>query len=120
MRHTTVLVFDDDLVHHRDLFATLPANVVLRPHADHCLEDVAHHRPALVLMDFSMQAALTGHQAVLRLREHHPVGTLMIVGISSDARMNRIMLEAGADDAIVKGALAENVRQLLSWLPSPE
>lgn len=115
----TILVFDDDLVHHRDLFAALPAEVVLRPHADHCLEDVAHHRPSLVLMDFSMQAALTGHQAVLRLREHHPLGTLTIVGISSDARMNRLMLEAGADDAIVKGALAENIRQLLSWLPSP-
>ena len=113
----TVLVFDDDLVHHRDLFDALPVDVVLRHHADRCLEDVASVRPELVLMDFSMQAALTGHQAVLRLREHYPLGVLTIIGISSDSRMNRMMLEAGADDAIVKGLLVEDMRQLLRFLP---
>lgn len=116
----TILVFDDDLVHHRDLFEALPAKVVLRPHADRCLEDVASLKPHLVLMDFSMQAALTGHQAVMRLREVYPLGALTIVAISSDARMNRLMLEAGADDAIVKGALAENIRQIVRYLPHPQ
>jgi CheY-like chemotaxis protein len=117
MSRPTILVFDDDLVHHGDLFEALPARVVLRPHADRCLEDVASLVPALVLMDFSMHATLTGQQAVLRLREVHPLGTLTIVAISSDARMNRLMLEAGANDAIVKGALAENIRQILGYLP---
>lgn len=111
-----VLVFDDDLIHHPDFLAGLPIEVVYRPHADACLEDVAAVGPDLVLMDFSMQARLTGHQAVLALREVHPPGTLKIVGISSDSRMNRLMLEAGADEAIVKGALAERFRELLRLL----
>jgi len=111
-----VLVFDDDLVHHPDFLEGLPVELIYRPHADRCLDDVAAVDPDLVLMDFSMRATLTGLQAVQRLREVHPIGSLKIVGISSDSRMNRLMLEAGADDAVVKGALPERFRELLDLL----
>ncbi len=114
-----VLVFDDDLVHHPDFLDGLPVELIYRPDADRCLEDVATHNPDLVLMDFSMRAALNGLQAVERLRSVHPVGGLKIVGISSDSRMNRLMLEAGADDAVVKGALPERFRELLYLLQRP-
>lgn len=116
-RMARVLVFDDDLVRHPELFAELPCEVTLRGHADDCVEAVEELAPDLVLMDFSMGAKLNGRDAVMRLRQRYPLGALTIVGISSDARMNRLMLEAGADDAIVKGALVDNLRLLLPLLP---
>jgi CheY-like chemotaxis protein len=113
-----VLVFDDDLIQHSDFLEGLPARFVFRAHADDCVADIAAVAPDLVLMDFSMQARLNGREALLALRHHHPLGTLRVVAISSDSRMNRLMLEAGADDAIVKMALPERFRELLALLPT--
>lgn len=108
-----VLVFDDDLYHHQDFLAGLPAQFIFRPHADDCIADIRAHTPDLVLMDFSMQARMNGRDAIVHLRLVYPLGALRVIGISSDSRMNRLMLEAGADDAIVKMALPERFRELL-------
>jgi CheY-like chemotaxis protein len=64
-------------------------------------------------MDFSMQARLNGRDAIAHLRTVFPLGALRVIGISSDSRMNRLMLEAGADDAVVKMTLPERFRELL-------
>jgi CheY-like chemotaxis protein len=111
-----VLVFDDDLVVHQDHLAGQPARFVYIAHADHCVAEVATHRPDLVLMDFSMHATLDGAEAVRLLRAAYP--TLPIVGISSDSRMNRLIIEAGAHDGVPKMMLPERFRELLHYLPS--
>lgn len=115
-----VLVFDDDLVHRPDFLDGLPADFIYRPHADDALADVERHDPDVVLMDFSMGATLDGVEAVRALRERYPFERLPIIAISSDARMNRFMLTAGATDGIPKMALPERFRELLALVtPRP-
>lgn len=112
-----VLVFDDDLIAHPSFLGSV-AQFVYRPHADDAITDVLAVRPVLVLMDFSMGTAIDGATAVRTLRARFPA--LPIVGISSDARMNRIMIEAGATDGVPKMALPESLRFVLSLaLPEP-
>ena len=111
--HPLVLIFDDDLVHHPDFLGGLPGRFVYRPHADEAEDDVAAHDPDLVFMDFAMGALRNGVDAVRALRLRWP--ELAIVGISSDARMNRLMLEAGATVAVVKMALPEEFRIVVQY-----
>lgn len=113
-----VLVFDDDLVSHPSFLGAAAGpggrevELVYRPNADDAIADVLAVGPALVLMDFSMGTSVDGAAAVRTLRARFP--ELPIVGISSDARMNRIMIEAGAIDGVPKMALPENLRFVLS------
>lgn len=109
----TILVFDDDLIDHPDFLARLPARFVYRRSADDALADVAEVRPDAVFMDFSMNARLSGAQATELLRAHHPHGTLPIVAISSDARLNRKMCLLGATEGVTKMALPEQFGHLL-------
>lgn len=108
-----ILVFDDDLVRHPDFLGALPARFVYRADADHAEEDIAEIEPDLVLMDFSMGAMRDGAMAVQALRLRWSLEELPIIGISSDARMNRRMLEVGATDAVVKMAVPESFGALL-------
>ena len=112
-----VLVFDDDLVVHQDHLAGQPARFIFLAHADQCVAEVATRAPDLVLMDFSMHAALDGAAATRLLRAAYP--SLPIVGISSDSRMNRLIIEAGAHDGVPKMMLPERFRELLHYLPTP-
>lgn len=103
----TLLVFDDDLVHHQDFLAgvgeTLSADMTYFAHADDCVAAVAQYQPDAVLMDYSMGSEhLSGAEAVAELRATYPKGTLVVVGISSDAWANSRMGLAGADDGVVK------------------
>lgn len=119
MRHPLILVFDDDLVKHRDFLAELPARFVYRAHADRCLEDVADVQPDAVFMDFSMgRDHLTGAQAVARLREVHDHDALTIIAISSDADCNRAMLRVGATEGVVKMILPTQFAALLPLIPT--
>lgn len=119
MRRPRILVFDDDLVSRPDFLGHLPAEFVYRPHADLAVEDVAEVRPDMVFMDFSMGTAVDGVRATKALREVHSEGALPIVAISSDNRMNRLMLGAGATEGVPKMALPEHFRALLHLLSSP-
>lgn len=112
-----VLVFDDDLVVHQDHLAGQPARFVFIAHADQCVAEVTAHQPDLVLMDFSMHAALDGASATRLLRAAFP--TLPIVGISSDSRMNRLIIDAGAHDGVPKMMLPERFRELLHYVARP-
>lgn len=103
-----ILVFDDELVRHPGFLAPLPGRFVYRPHADEALVDVAEVDPDCVFMDFSMNARLNGAEATRLLRAAYDHDRLPIVGISSDARCNRQMHIAGANDGVVKMALPEH------------
>jgi DNA-binding NarL/FixJ family response regulator len=111
--HPLILIFDDDLVHRPDFLAGMPARFVYRHDADQAEDDVAAHDPDLVFMDFAMGATRNGVDAVRALRVRWP--DLAIVAISSDARMNRLMLEAGATVAAVKMALPEEFRVVVQY-----
>jgi len=114
-----VLVFDDDLVHHPEFLEGVPARFVYRPHADDALEDVAAHAPDVVLMDFSMSAALDGAAAVTLLRSRYGHAELPIVAISSDARMNALMTQVGATTGAVKMSLPSELRGILEAILPP-
>lgn len=112
-----VLVFDDDLIVNPDFLGTHAARFVYRANADDAVADVLAVAPDLVFMDYSMGTSIDGATAVRTLRAHF--GTLPIVAISSDARRNRVMIEAGADDGVPKMALPEQLRQVLSHARPP-
>ena len=112
-----VLVFDDDLIAHPEFLGDWAARFVYRPNADRAVEDVREVAPHLVLMDFSMGAALDGVTAVRALRA--AFAELPIIAISSDARKNRVMIEAGAHDGVPKMALPEQLRHVLAYARSP-
>jgi len=113
VKRPKILVFDDDLIHHPDFLAHLPADFVYRAHADDALADVLAERPDAVFMDFSMNARLSGADATEQLRAHFPHGTLPIIAISSDARLNRKMCLLGATEGVAKMALPEQFGHLL-------
>ena len=100
-----ILVFDDDLVNHPDFLGHLPARFVYRANADEALADVAEVRPDCVLMDFSMNARLSGAEATRQLRACYTHEALPIIAISSDTRLNQKIRIAGATDGIAKMAL---------------
>lgn len=109
-----VLVFDDELVVHTDFLAHLDADFVYRKNADDALADVEAVRPDLVLMDFSMNAKLSGADAVALLRAHYGNDILTIIAISSDTRLNRKMCMVGATIGIAKMALPEAFNQIVA------
>jgi DNA-binding NarL/FixJ family response regulator len=116
MTRPLVLVFDDDLVHQPDFLSACRAQFIYRPDADDAVLDVLSTSPHLVLMDYSMGAALSGAQAVALLRERSDLAALVICAISSDDRCNQYMVMAGADHAITKMALPQRLPALLSQL----
>ena len=107
------LVFDDLLFLRRDDFSSLEIELRFYAHADDAVAVVAAEGPDLVLMDYSMDARLSGEEAISRLRDRWPPGELRIVGISSDHVSNRRMLAAGADDAIAKPNLRGYLRTIV-------
>lgn len=108
-----MLVFDDDLIAHPDFLGDHAARFVYRPNADNAVDDVRELAPQLVLMDFSMGSAVDGAAAIRALRAEFT--ELPIVAISSDARRNRVMIEAGAHDGVPKMALPEQLRHVLAY-----
>lgn len=108
-----ILVFDDDLVGRPDFLGHLPAEFVYRGNADDAVADVEAVNPDIVFMDFAMGTAIDGVMAVQALRKVFAFDVLPIVAISSDARMNRLMLAAGATEGVPKMALPERFRELL-------
>jgi CheY-like chemotaxis protein len=131
MKTFRVLVFDDDLVRHPEFLAPIVAGLSARPgghhyelryraHADDAVEDVQTYRPHLVLMDFQMGPAhADGATATRSLREHLDHDALPILAISSDARFNHRILQAGATEACVKMALPVELPELLTRLLTP-
>jgi DNA-binding NarL/FixJ family response regulator len=111
-----ILVFDDDLVEHPDFLGHLPARFVYRANADQAVADVAEVRPDCVFMDFSMNARLSGAQATEQLRAVYAHGALPIVAISSDTRLNRKIVMAGATQSVAKMALPDQFGHLLRYV----
>lgn len=120
-----VLIFDDDLVAHPDFlgptFAGLerrhgPIALRYRAHADEALAEIADFQPDLVLMDFQMGPHLDGGAATRLIRSRHDALALPVVGISSDSRFNRLILQAGANDACPKMALPQQLGALVGAL----
>jgi len=111
-----ILVFDDDLVNHQDFLADLPGRFVFRAHADDAVSDVAEVKPDCVFMDFSMNARLSGAQATELLRAVHDFDALPIVAISSDTRLNRKIVMAGATYSVAKMALPDHFGHILRYV----
>ncbi|MFO0748113.1 MAG: response regulator [Myxococcota bacterium] len=112
-----ILVFDDDLVSRPEFLGHLPAEFIYRGHADQALADVEQVMPDMVFMDFAMGTAVDGVTATQTLRRFYALEVLPIVAISSDARMNRLMLMAGATEGVPKMALPERFREIVHLLP---
>jgi DNA-binding NarL/FixJ family response regulator len=123
-----VLVFDDDLVHHPNFLAPTFSGLEhraagafrieshYRAHADHAIAEVVALTPTLVFMDFQMRGHGDGHLATAALRQRWDHGALPILGISSDARLNRLLLMAGATDSCPKMALPDELPDLFARL----
>ena len=128
MRRVHILVFDDELVH-RPEFLRSPIEevegrhagavgfvVTFRPHADRAVSEILALAPDVVMTDFHMGPYADGATAVRAIRAHAGVEGLPILAISSDARMNRLMLLAGATQACVKMALPDELPFILPSL----
>ncbi|TNF35044.1 MAG: response regulator transcription factor [Deltaproteobacteria bacterium] len=111
-----ILVFDDDLIAHQDFLGGLPARFVYRANADDAVSDVAALKPDCVFMDFSMNARLSGAQATERLRAAHAYDALPIVAISSDTRLNRKIVMAGATYSVAKMAIPDYFGHILRYV----
>jgi CheY-like chemotaxis protein len=125
-----VIVFDDVLCRRAPEYEVPDLELQFYAHADDAVAVVAHERPDVVLMDYSMQARASGEDAIRALRAAFPRGAgglgpsgaaggaersdIVIVAISADERSNERMLAAGADDALpkthVKGYLSRLAR----------
>jgi CheY-like chemotaxis protein len=128
MKTCRVLIFDDDLVRHPEFLGSVVAGLSsragaphydlrYRAHADDAVDDVTTFRPHLVLMDFQMGPThADGASATRELREHFDHDALPILAISSDARFNHRILQAGATEACVKMALPVELGELLQRL----
>lgn len=116
MKRLVVLVFDDDLVRHPEFLEACPAEFIYHADADDALTAVTAAQPDLVLMDYSMGAALSGAEAVALLRGCAQLGRVPICAISSDDRCNQHMVMAGADHAVTKMALPTHLPALLERL----
>ncbi|MCS6913727.1 MAG: response regulator [Myxococcales bacterium] len=108
-----VVIFDDVLCRRQPSYSMAGLELSFHEHADDAVEVVRRERPDVILMDFSMDSALSGAEAVARLRAASDLGPLRIVGISSDPQDNERMLAAGADDAVPKTHLRAYLHRLL-------
>lgn len=113
-----ILVFDDDLVHHREFLAPLAADFIYRAHADNAVADVLEVKPDVVFMDYSMGRHLRGEDAVKLLREVWDYDALPIIGISSDAHCNKAMCRAGATEGLVKMSVPDRFEEIVGWCTS--
>lgn len=110
-----VLAFED----HYDIEAMLVAGGVdvtgwtieQRWNSNDALEHVRRFAPDVLLLDHYMPP-ITGYEILERLLNADINRPATIVAMSSDARKNQAMLEAGADEAVVKFDLAS----LALWL----
>jgi CheY-like chemotaxis protein len=103
-RALKVIVFDDVLCHRAREYEVPDLELQFYAHADDAVAVVTRERPDVVLMDYAMQAHVSGEDAVRALRAAFPRrgGGAKIVAISSDEGSNERMLAAGADDALPK------------------
>lgn len=132
-----VLVFDDELSQRPAFYRQAELDLKFYADADDAVRIVAAEHPDVVMMDFTMGAALSGAAAVRRIREKQTGGPaparsasnqtatdktarpqpapspLRIVAISSDPAANQHMLEAGADDAIPKSHVRAYLQRLV-------
>lgn len=128
-----VLVFDDELSQRPAFYRQAELDLKFYADADDAVRIVAAEHPDVVMMDFTMGAALSGAAAVRRIREKlarvpapapsppekaaagpHPAPSpLRIVAISSDPAANQHMLEAGADDSIPKSHVRAYLQRLV-------
>lgn len=110
-----VIIFDDVLCRREGEYQVPDLDVQIYPHADDAVAVVTREQPTVVLMDYSMEAQLSGEDAIRKLRGAFPRDdgdAFSIVGISSDERSNDRMRAAGADDVVPK----THVRAYLSRL----
>ncbi len=99
-----VVIFDDVLCRETQQasYRVPGLEMVFYENADEAEAVLLRERPDLVCMDYSMEAAQSGADAVALLRRHPVLGGLRIVAISSDRESNQALLSAGADDAVPK------------------
>ena len=115
---TTVMIVEDDTALRRTLAASLSARgyqIVEAGSAEECLALAGHWEPDLVLLDLALPFA-DGDHALRRLRTFSDMPIVVVTG--RDGRADKIaMLDAGADDYIVKpfddGELLARVRAVL-------
>ena len=137
-----VLVFDDELSQRPAFYRQAELDLKFYADADDAVRIVAAEHPDVVMMDFTMGAALSGAAAVRRIRERHAAvsaparsatsqtatsrtatdqaarpqpapSPLRIVAISSDPAANQHMIAAGADDAIPKSHVRAYLQRLI-------
>lgn len=113
-----VVIFDDLLWRHQSKYRMPGLELVFYEDADEVLEIVQRERPDLVMMDYSMEAVLSGAEALAALRRHATAGhfdlaRLQVVAISSDRESNERLLLAGADDAVPKTHVRGFLHRLL-------
>ncbi len=126
-RRRTVLVADDDPVHHallRDLLVPLGFTVLGSGHGTACLEQAAEHPCDLFLVDLSMPG-MTGWELSAALRARYPATPIVI--ISADGRELRQPRTDPPchDDALTKpidlAVLLDRIGRLMQieWLAAP-
>lgn len=108
-----VVIFDDLLFRSQARYSVPGLEIVFYEHADEVIEVAAREVPDLVCMDFSMEAARSGEEAVQLLRADPRFAALRIVAISADREHNQRLLRAGASDSVPKTHLRGYLRRLL-------
>ncbi len=103
-----VVVFDDVLHGRSPRPAVAGLELRYYENGDDAEAVIRHERPALVCMDYAMDARRSGAEVIAAVRAAQASGAfgdlprLRIVAISADRDNNEAMLDAGADDAVPK------------------
>jgi CheY-like chemotaxis protein len=108
-----VVIFDDVLFRSQARYRVPGLEIVFYEHADEVLEVLSREAPDVVFMDFTMDAARSGEEAVLLLRADARFASLRVVAISADREHNLRLLRAGASDSVPKTHLRAYLRRLL-------
>lgn len=107
-----VVLFDDVVFRLQPRYRIAGLELSFYENADDVVEVLLRERPDVVLMDFVMDAARSGAEAVAAIRRDPRLATVRIVAISSDRDSNQRLLQAGADDAVPKTHLRGYLRRL--------
>ncbi len=112
-----VLLADDDetyLAALRPLIDGQPELSVVATATDglHAIELADAHEPDAIVIDLHMPR-LDGVTAIARLRRDHPAVCVIALTADPDTGLHRAVLEAGADDVLLKNDILDSLIQRL-------